>query len=155
MLFRSRGLLDYAFITYAEVQFILAEARMKNWISTGTAKDYYEKGITATFDYWKLTPPAGFFAQPKVAFDGTMAQLMDQKWMSYYMINTLEAWGEQKRTGLPALTPGPLATTITGGKIPTRAFYPTLEQSINGVNYKAASSSIGGDIITARHWYQN
>ncbi len=150
----NRGLLDYAFITHSEVQFILAEARMKNWITTGTTKDYYDKGIVGNFDYWKITMPANYMTQPSVAYDGTMAQLMDQKWISYYMVNTIEAWGEQKRTGLPALVPGPLATTITKGLIPTRVFYPTLEQSINGDNYKAASSSIGGDNITASHWYQ-
>ena len=71
-----------------------------------------------------------------------------------YLNNTVEAWGEQKRTGLPALTIGPLATTITKGIVPTRVFYPTLEQSINGVNYKSASTNIGGDNITATHWYQ-
>ncbi|GAB2557374.1 SusD/RagB family nutrient-binding outer membrane lipoprotein [Spirosoma areae] len=150
----NRGLLDYAIITYSEVQFILAEARLKGWITTGTAKEYYEKAITANFDYWKLAVPAGFLAQPKVAWDNTLERLMDQKWIAYYMTNTVEAWGEQKRTGLPALKPGPLATTITKGLIPTRVFYPTLEQSVNGDNYKSATTSIGGDNITAPHWYQ-
>ena len=150
----TRGLLDYAFMTYSEVQFILAEAHMKGWITTGTAKEYYEKGITANFDYWKVPVPMGFLAQPTVVWNNTMARLMDQKWMSYYLINTVEAWGEQKRTGLPALTPGPLATTITKGLVPTRVFYPTLEQSVNGDNYKTATASLGGDNITAQHWYQ-
>ena len=150
----NRGLLDYAFITYSEVQFILAEARMKNWITMGTAKEYYEKGVVGNFDYWKVMMPTGFMTQPTIAHDGTMAQLMDQKWIAFYLNNTIEAWGEQKRTGLPALTLGPLATTITKGIVPTRVFYPTLEQSINGDNYKTASSNIGGDNITATHWYQ-
>ena len=151
----NRGLLDYSFITHSEVQFILAEARLKDWITMGTAQGFYNNGVAGNFDYWRVAMPTGFMTQPGVAFDGTMARLMDQKWISYYLVNTLEAWGEQKRTGLPALMPGPLATTITGGRIPTRAFYPTLEQSVNGTNYKAASASIGGDIITAKHWYQN
>jgi hypothetical protein len=69
--------------------------------------------------------------------------------------NTVEIWGDQKRTGLPQIVPGPLATTVTNGKVPTRVFYPTLEQSVNSANYSAASSSIGGDIIIAKHWYQN
>jgi hypothetical protein len=150
----DRSLLDYTIISYSEVQFILAEAHLKGWITAGTAKEYYEKGITANFDYWKIPVPAGFLEQPQVAWNGTMEQLMEQKWMAYYLNNTVEAWGEYKRTGLPALTPGPLATTITNGKIPTRVFYPTLEQSVNADNYRAASERIGGDVITARHWYQ-
>jgi hypothetical protein len=150
----NRGLLDYTIISYAELQFILAEARMKGWISTGTAQEYYEKAITANFDYWKIPVPVGFLQQPLVAWNNTMERLMNQKWLAFYMNNTVEAWGEYKRTGLPALTPGPLATTISGGLIPTRVFYPTLEQSVNADNYKAASDRIGGDKITAKHWYQ-
>ena len=148
------GLLDYTIISYSEVQFILAEAAMKTWI-TGDAKAFYEKGITANFDYWKIAVPAGFLAQPTVAWDNTMERLMDQKWMAFYLNNTVESWGETKRTGLPKLTVGPAATIVTSGKFPTRVFYPTLEQSINADSYKAATSSIGGDNITAKHWYQN
>ena len=80
---------------------------------------------------------------------------MDQKWMAFYLNNTVESWGETKRTGLPKLTVGPAATIVTGGKFPTRVFYPTLEQSINANSYKAGAANIGGDIITAKHWYQN
>jgi hypothetical protein len=69
--------------------------------------------------------------------------------------NTLETWGDYKRLGLPSLVPGPLATTVTNGVVPTRVFYPTIEQSVNSVNYKAASANIGGDVITVKHWYQN
>ena len=72
-----------------------------------------------------------------------------------FLNNTIEVWGDQKRTGLPALTIGPLATSITSGVVPSRVFYPTLEQSVNSVNYQAASTNIGGDQITIKHWYQN
>ncbi|HLL94736.1 MAG TPA: SusD/RagB family nutrient-binding outer membrane lipoprotein [Spirosoma sp.] len=151
----DRGLLDYTIISYSEVQFILAEARLKGWITTGTAQEYYERGITANFDYWRINMPTGFLQGPLVAWNNTLERLMDQKWLAFYLNNTVEAWGEYKRTGLPALTPGPLATTITNGQIPTRVFYPTLEQSVNAANYTAATVRIGGDIITAKHWYQN
>jgi hypothetical protein len=151
----NRGLLDFVFISYAEVQFILAEARMKGWISNSTAQDYYENGVVGNFDYWGLTIPVDFLARSEVSWDNSMERLMDQKWIAMYFNNTLEMWGEYKRTGLPNLTPGPLATTITNGVIPTRVFYPTLEQSVNSANYSAASSAIGGDNIIAKHWYQN
>ena len=150
----DQGLLDYTIISYSEVQFILAEAAMKGWI-TGEAKAFYDKGITANFDYWKIAVPAGFLAQPTVAWNNTMERLMDQKWMAFYLNNTVESWGETKRTGLPKLTVGPAASIVTGGKFPTRVFYPTLEQSINATSYKAATTNLGGDIITAKHWYQN
>jgi len=89
-----------------------------------------------------------------VEWDGSMERLMEQKWIAMFMNNTLEMWGNHKRTGLPNLVPGPFATTVTSGLVPTRVFYPSLEQSVNSSNYQAASSSIGGDNIIAKHWYQ-
>lgn len=151
----NRGLLDFVFISYAEVQFILAEARLNNWITTSTAQSYYEVGIAANLAYWNLTMPAGFLIRADVVWDGSLNTLMNQKWIAMFFNNTIEMWGDHKRTALPNLVPGPLATTVTNGVVPTRVFYPTLEQSVNATNYQAASSSIGGDIITAKHWYQN
>lgn len=148
------GLLDYTIISYAEVEFILAEAALNGWISDD-AKGHYDAGIMANFDQWGLAMPAGFLDLPEVAYDGTLERLMDQKWFSFLFNNTVESWGEYKRTGLPNLEIGPLATTVTNGQFPTRVFYPTLEQSINTTNYSAAASNIGGDNITAKHWYQN
>lgn len=147
--------LDYTIISNAEVQFILAEAAMNGWTSSGTAEDHYNAGITSNFSQWGIEMPADFLTQDAVAWNGTMERLMDQKWFAFLFNNTVESWGEQKRTGLPVLEVGPLATTVTGGLTPTRVFYPVLEQSINSSNYQSASSNIGGDIITAKHWYQN
>ena len=151
----DQGLLDFVYISYAEVQFILAEARLNNWISTSSAQEYYESGIAGNFDYWGLTMPADFLSRDGVSWNESMEQLMEQKWIAMFFNNTLEMWGNHKRTGLPNLIPGPLATTVTNGVVPTRVFYPSLEQSVNSTNYSAASSNIGGDIITAKHWYQN
>ncbi|MFT4665675.1 MAG: hypothetical protein ACI9VN_001274 [Patescibacteria group bacterium] len=151
----DRGLLDFVYISHAEVQFILAEASLNGWITTATAQEYFENGIVGNFAYWNLPMPADFLTRADVAWDGSMEQLMEQKWIAMFFNNTLEMWGNYKRTGLPNLIPGPLATSITNGTVPTRVFYPSLEQSVNATNYNAASSSIGGDIITAKHWYQN
>lgn len=32
-------------VTYAEQQLILSEARIRGWITTGTAQNYYESGV--------------------------------------------------------------------------------------------------------------
>ncbi len=150
----NRGLLDWVIMSYPEVQFILAEAAMEGWISGTPAQEYYEKGIAGNLDYWSIPMPADFLSRGDVAWDDTKERLMEQKWIAMFMNNTLEMWGNHKRTGLPNLVPGPLATTVTNGVVPTRVFYPSLEQSVNSSNYQAASSSIGGDNILAKHWYQ-
>lgn len=151
----DRGLLDWVIMSYAEVQFILAEASLNNWISTSSPQTYYESGIKGNLDYWGLAMPSDFLTRADVAWDNTLEGLMNQKWIAMFFNNTIEMWGDYKRTGLPALVPGPFATTVTNGLVPTRVFYPSLEQSVNSTSYSAAASNIGGDVITARHWYQN
>lgn len=151
----NTGLLDFTFIGYSEVQFILAEARLNNWINDGTAQQYYENGITANLDYWGITMPADFLSRADVAWDDSLDTLIDQKWIAQFLNNTIETWGDNKRLGLPAYDIGSLATTVTAGKVATRVFYPTIEQSVNSASYQAASSSIGGDNIIGTHWYQN
>lgn len=150
--------LDFTYISHAEVQFILAEAAMKGWID-GSAKDHYNAAIAANLDQWGIAMPDGFLMRADVQFDGTMEQLMTQKWIAMLWNNTIEMWGEYKRTGLPDLATslGAFASDISGGQIATRVFYPTLEQSVNASNYSSASSNFGGNTaskITARHWYQ-
>jgi len=152
------GALDFMYISHSEVQFILAEAAMKGWID-GSAEDFYNAAITANLDQWGIAMPEGFLARGDVQFDGTMERLMTQKWIAMLWNNTIEMWGEYKRTGLPDLTTslGPFASDISGGQIATRVFYPTLEQSVNASNNSNASSKFGDNTtskITARHWYQ-
>lgn len=155
----NKGALDFVFISYAEVEFILAEAAMNGWISSD-AQAHYEAGIQANLDYWGIATPTDFYSRADVAWDGTMDRLMTQKWIAMLWNNSFEMWGEQKRTALPNLktTLGEVATSVTGGEIVTRVFYPTLEQSVNSSNYSSASGKFGSDNkskLTARHWYQN
>lgn len=39
-------------MSYAELQFILAEASERGFITTGSAEEYYRKGIEASFAYY-------------------------------------------------------------------------------------------------------
>jgi Starch-binding associating with outer membrane len=151
-------------MNYAELQFILAEAREKGMITTGTADTYYANGITANFDYWKaLVPtqyslnvnmPAGYLTQPSVAYAGTQADKLGkialQKWIALYF-NGLEAWFDWRRTGMPDIIPG--ASNLNGGKVPIRYIYPLAEQALNGVNRQKAVAAQGGtDDINTKMW---
>jgi hypothetical protein len=48
------------YMDYAEVQFILAEAALKGWISggPGAAKNYYEAGVRASMEKWSEQGPS-------------------------------------------------------------------------------------------------
>ena len=151
-------------MTYPELQFILAEARQKDMITTGTAEEYYLEGITANFDYWQAVVPAtyglttempaGYLSQPGVAYTGSAQQLLEkialQKWISLYF-NGLEAWFDWRRTGMPAIVPGP--ANLNGDKVPIRYIYPLSEQSLNTDNRAAAVQRQGGtDNLNTKMW---
>lgn len=151
-------------MTYAELQFLLAEARQKGWISTGDAATYYENGIRANFDYWKsivpaaynldIDMPANYLTQPSVALTGTDAEKLEkialQKWIALYF-NGLEAWFDWRRTGMPAIIPGP--ANLNDNKVPLRYIYPLSTQSLNGDNRDAAVERQGGtDDLNTKMW---
>lgn len=150
-------------MTYAELQFILAEARQKGMITTSDAATYYNNGITANFAYWQsvvpaayglnIAMPAGYLTQPAVELTGTgderLAKIALQKWIALYF-NGLEAWFDWKRTGMPAITPGP--GNLNNGKVPVRYIYPLSEQSLNANNRTAAVQRQGTDDINTRTW---
>ncbi len=155
-----RGIL----MNFAELQFILAEAREKGIITTGNADTYYTNGIIANFDYWRtLVPasynlniamPAGYLTQTAVAFTGTQAEKLEkialQKWIALYF-NGLEAWFDWRRTGMPTIVPGP--SNLNGNRVPVRYIYPLSEQSLNGANrLKAVAAQGGTDDLNTKMW---
>jgi hypothetical protein len=154
-----RGIL----MNYSELQFILAEAREKGLITTGTAEDYYMKGVKSNFDYWKavvpssyginVTPEASYYTQDAVAYTGTSAEKLSkialQKWVAFYF-NGLEAWFDWRRTGLPEIKPGP--DNLNQGRVPVRFIYPLSEQSLNSAARQEAVTRQGVDDLNTRTW---
>ncbi len=152
-------------MNYAELQFILAEAREKGMITTGSAETYYTNGITANFDYWRALVPAqyslnvnmptGYLTQPQVAYAGgtqtdRLGKIALQKWIALYF-NGLEAWFDWRRTGIPAIVPG--VSNLNGNRVPVRFIYPLNEQSLNGTNRQKAVTAQGGtDDLNTKMW---
>ncbi|WP_342086307.1 SusD/RagB family nutrient-binding outer membrane lipoprotein [Dyadobacter sp. OTU695] len=150
-------------MNYSELQFILAEAREKGWITAGTAEGYYTKGIQSNFEYWKsvvpssyginVTPDASYYTQPAVAYTGTgaekLAKIALQKWIAYYF-NGLEGWFDWRRTGMPEIKPGP--DNLNQNRVPVRFIYPLSEQSLNGANREEAVKRQGTDDLNTRTW---
>lgn len=93
-------------ISAAEVSFILAEAALKGW-NVGSAEDHYENAIMQSLMTWgKADAYDSFIAQPGIAYNGTVEQVMTQKWVASWTAAT-EAWMDYRRTGMPALEAGP------------------------------------------------
>ena len=133
---------------YAELQFILAEAAQKGYISGGAAT-YYEAGVTSNMNYLGITDVADYLAQTDVALTtDELNRIATQKWLSLFMVGN-EAWFDFRRTGLPALTPGPNAVLT---ELPVRIQYPGSEQVLNAASYAAAVASQGADENTTMMW---
>ena len=143
-----------AFITYSEVCFIKAELALNGEIS-GSAQGFYEDGIKASMDRWKLILPAEYLITPGVKFEGTneekMELIMLQKYYNFFL-NDSQAWFEKRRTGLPNL---PIGEAVQNdGKMPIRLKYPASVMSYNEANYKKVIEKMGNvDDINYRVWW--
>ena len=144
---------DMTYMQYNELMFILAEAAEKGYIS-GDAEAYYENGLNATLEYFKVTPEESFFNQPSIDLGaaGTTQERLEiigtQKWLGLFMVGA-EAWFDFRRTGIPALTPGDNALF---NEVPVRIQYPGDEQVLNTSNYDAVIGRQGADEIFTRPW---
>lgn len=144
--------IDAQFMQYAELQFALAEAVERGYI-TGDAETYYRAGIMASMDYYGTDVPTDYFDQSTVALNGSnnIEKILTQKWIS--LINCgHEAWFNVRRTGFPDLKPGP--DNLNNGKYPSRYLYPESEQATNAENYQKAADRIGGDNINSKSWWE-
>ena len=157
------------FMDYAEVQFILAEATLKELISGGesSAKLYYEKGVTASVEKWA---ELGQFSEIPVTINETdISALLEsdlaswdkstnknelignQKYLALFWIG-MEAYHEYRRTNYPELTIGE-GTVFNDYILPTRFAYPTTTLATNAVNSEEAINNMGGNDMKTPIWW--
>ena len=135
---KSGGLLRARIISASEVHFILAEAAQKGW-AAGTAKTNYDAAVRLSLETWGVGAAyAAYIARPGVAYDGTLAQLMEQKWISSWTVAT-EAWFDYRRTGLPAFKVGPASPEPV---MPLRFTYGNNEINFNATNVNKAIDAL-------------
>jgi hypothetical protein len=128
-------LLKARLISFAEVNFILAEAALKGWSVGSDAKTYYEAGIKASMNTWGVGSDYNSYIQgAHVAYDGTLKQIIKQKWIASWTMAE-EAWFDYRRTGYPALIPGPYAKKQ---RLPVRYIYSSEELNLNTTNIDKA-----------------
>lgn len=149
------------FQTYAEVEFMLAEAAERWGLAGGDPEVHYNAGVRAAMKMLEMYGAAGAIADADIdqylidnPFDGANAleQINTQYWAATFL-NEYEAFANWRRTGFPVLTPVNYPGNVTGGTIPRRLTYPTSEQSNNAENYAAAVAAQGPDVLTTRVWW--
>ena len=149
----SPNAIEGIIIKYDEVQFMLAEAAQRGWIS-GDAQTFYENGVQASFDYWDVEMPDDYLTREGVSYDGTLETIINQKWLSL-LYTDYQGFIEYKRTDFPTvIQPGPDAFFDT---YPSRFEYPTEERTLNKENYDAAVARQGintNQAILAPVWWE-
>jgi len=147
-------------LAYWELQFNIAEAINRGWIS-GNATTHYENGIRSSMLFYGITDGASisitdqdtdavlatttvsvtnYLAQTSVAYAGNngtgLNQILTQKYLAFFQNSGFEAFYNYRRTGIPAFHAGP--GTGNTGVIPKRWLYPSDESFYNEANLKAA-----------------
>ena len=155
-------------LTYAEVEFLLAEAAARGWGGQTNSEEHFKKGIQAGCEMMASYPGAPAISQTAIdalkatyavypaTLDGRMKVIHEQMWVNFFM-NGTEAYSNFRRTGYPALVPFTSVdwyTSGTNGVIPRRYFYPEAEAVQNPTNYQSAVARIGGtDDWLKRVWW--
>jgi hypothetical protein len=130
----SGPLIKSRILTAAEVNFIIAEAALKGWTSEN-AQTYYEAGVEASLKAWGVsTKYADYIQNEGVAYEGTLEQVMEQKWIASWTA-AAESWFDYRRTGLPALQPG---VVVKRDALPLRFYYSVNEMDYNPDNTQGA-----------------
>ena len=146
-------------VTASQTNLLLAEARFKGWITTGTAAQYFSDGIKANMDQMaSFDAKCAVLAADRDAYVaayplkvGTeLQQINTQYWISSFL-NGQEAWANFRRSGFPALAPNP----FPGKEVAwiNRLTYPNSEISVNSVNVKAAIAAMGADNLETKVWW--
>lgn len=141
-------------LDYTEVCFMLAEANERGFAVGGDAETWYNLGITASMNYWLPDAPQSaidaYLAQPSVAYatagDSWKEKIGNQKYLALFG-RGFEAWSSWRMLDYPNTFTRPPITELP---VPRRIYYPNNEPQLNGSNYDAASSAIGGDELESR-----
>jgi hypothetical protein len=120
---------DMPIITYNELKFIEAEANFRLGNKQEANLAYKEAVITACSRAGLTTDQINTYTSQDIIFSAddnlTLEMIMKQKWLSFFIMQPLEAFNDYRRT----LIPSPLYNTVDG--IPHRIIYPDSEISRN------------------------
>lgn len=122
----------------SETAFILAEAAQRGW-AAGSAETHYNDGVKYSLASWGVEGDYNdYIATSGVTFDGTLKQIMEQKWIAGFT-STLEAWFDFRRTGFPELEAG---TAAARPEVAIRLIYGQNELNRNTANSSTAINNI-------------
>lgn len=149
-------------INSAEIEFLLAEAKLKGWNVGGTVEDHFRAGVKASIrwmnDHYLQAADKVSDAETETFIDALVANelasnakeaINTQAWI-LHMMNPSEAWANLRRSDYPTLQDRTQLAKFDGFtyddnnlQTPTRLRYPILENQYNSKNYNEAIQRIG------------
>ena len=147
-------------VTAGQNNLLLAEAKFRGWITTGTAEGYYSAGIKAHMDQMASYDEASavdagdrddYVATMLGTFSGNeLKQINYEYWIASFLSGP-EAWSNFRRSGYPALAVNPFPGRTVD--FITRLTYPPSEILVNSDNVQAAISAQGPDKLDTKLWW--
>ena len=148
-------------VTNAQTKLLLAEARVRGWITTGpTAAILYADAIRANMTEMALYSAASAVATADIEtyvlanplrVGSELREINEQYWVASFL-NGPETFANFRRSGFPALTPNPYPGKDVSLFV-RKITYPDSEYAINKANLNAAITRQGGDKLDTRVWW--
>ncbi|HOY13236.1 MAG TPA: SusD/RagB family nutrient-binding outer membrane lipoprotein [Saprospiraceae bacterium] len=168
-------------VGYPEMCFNIAEGIHRGW-AAGSAQNWYENGIKASFEFYGIKDGANTFTYSKTGgknasdfasfnynfnLNGSyltqanvkytadakgLEQILTQKYLAFFMNSGMEAYFNWRRTGFPKFYVG--VGTGNSERIALRWQYPYSERTTNQANYESSiMAQFGGkDDINDKMW---
>jgi hypothetical protein len=154
-------------LTYAQVEYLLAEAAVRGWNVGPAAAVHFANGLSAALQTYSTYNSTGTInATVATAYaaanpldvsstEKSLEQINTEYWvLTGTIFDFDEAWSNWRRSGYPVLTPVNYVGNFTNATIPRRQAYPTSEASTNPSNYKTALTGLpNGDTYDGRVWW--
>lgn len=151
--------------SYAQVEFLLAEAAVRGLIA-GDPAAHYEAGIRAHMESLSDLPTGPAVTGQEIddyitanplddpndpsddSNEAKIEKIATEFWVSAFLFDADEAWNNWKRTGFPDLIPNPntldqAVGSDSPGRIPRKLPYPQAEFVNNGVNVREVLPNFG------------
>lgn len=148
-------------VTNAQTKLLLAEARVRGWITTGpTAAALYADAIRANMAEMAVFSPASaipnadieaFVTANPLGVGRELREINEQYWVAT-LLNGPETFANFRRSGFPTLTPNPYQGRDVTPFV-RKLTYPDSEYAINKTNLNAAITRQGGDKLDTRVWW--
>ncbi len=135
----------------SETHFLLAESALKGWASLESAQVHYENGVRSHMERLGVEQDEiEVYLNAAGAFDGSLEQIITEKWKTFVYTDAIELYNEWRRTGYPIILNAE-GEPVDENNVPKRLAYPATEVSLNAENVAAVGYGIN-DFSTPMWW---